>query len=551
MSGPKTRTRRVSRTARPGAARLRALAPVIALAFILPLTGCEDSAAPDPELEARQDQLAASAFSQFLRPPETPTDACTVTLSAGGGLAGDAAMIQDAIDAASPFDIICLTPGTYALTATLTVDSVDSITLRGLGDAPSDVELDWSLSVDTGVAVSAPGFWLENVWVHDPLVTGVVVTSSNASDNPSVMRKIKVSWGADASVDTNGPAGVAIRAGSYVIVEFSEFIGAILAGIQVTAGSSDVILRNNFSHANHLGIALTNSVDIELVSNDLSDNTGGLFVSNEPPASPTDPVLATEGVLVFKNEIRDNNRASFTDPSVGLPSMVPVGSGTVVIASTNNELRENWITGNVTTGVLYLTYFTASALSTGVWPLEADLPADYDPYPTNNFINDNIFEFDEDNDFFQEPAYNGLPVDPGFRFVWNLLNLVPDWPTAGTPKPFNPVPPCMANDLEVDTAFQPPYPDCPSNQANDPATNVNPGIIETLDRPVLMDGTLLDFDDIENTAPALCFGTASTPPTTWIGLDSPRRGYPISDTDPGRQAEFDCDLAELPSISFP
>ena len=126
----------------------------------------------DPtQLELRQAALAAVAAGTYDldNPPPTTDEDCTTTLEAGSDPNGDAQMLNDAVENASSWDVICLAPGTYQMgdadgnaNGTVFVSAVANLTVKGIGATPDDVLLDYAEQADDrGFDVTTPGFWIE------------------------------------------------------------------------------------------------------------------------------------------------------------------------------------------------------------------------------------------------------------------------------------------------------------------------------------------------------------------------------------------------------
>ncbi len=309
--------------------------------------------------------------------PQTRDDDCTTTLQPSGG--DDTNALATALEDAESGDVICLEEGTFDVRSTLFVSNNAQLTLKGIGPSPDDVVLDYAEAPDgDGIEVTTPGFTIENLWLKNTPQDSVVVRA----DDP-VFRKVFVTWDA-GSVLENGKYGIFPRAANNVLIEYSEVIGASDAGIYVGQCIGGVI-RNNKAFANVAGIEIENSQDVDVYENEAYDNTSGVLAFELPGLS-----LTGNNVLVRDNDIYCNNRANFAAEG-SIVAGVPAGTGALILSGENFEMRDNVIEGNVSTGVLIASAVVFCQINGDREDCLTGWPEGFDPYPTQMFLNGNIF----------------------------------------------------------------------------------------------------------------------------------------------------------------
>ncbi len=405
------RTRPASQLALLGAALLTALTGF----------GCSEEEEEEihPQLAYRQQLLAESLAYQFANPPETVAWDCTTTLMPGTDPNGDDAMLRTAVLNAESWDVICLEAGTYEMgmnggnpsPGTVTITSTANLTIKGIGESVEDMILDFDGQVNPkGFNVSAPGFWIENLWIKNTKNNGVEVKATNAEENPNVFRKLKVTWDA-GSVTENGAYSIYPTRSTYIIAEFSEVVGASDAGLYIGQVEHGIV-RYNYVHGNVAGLEVENSYDVEVIGNAVTDNTGGILALQEPGLARLD----NEKVLIRYNEVWANNRQNFAVPGTAV-SNVPAGTGLMAFAGTNIEFRDNDVHDNETTGLLIVSNVLLDDLDGGTSPYT--YPDGYNPYPGMIYSNQNTYE---DNGTDPDPllllalGFPPLPIEP---IIWD------------------------------------------------------------------------------------------------------------------------------------
>lgn len=285
----------------------------------------------------------------------------------------DQTTVQEALITAAEGSTVCLAEGTFTFTSEVSID-IDGLTLRGAGMDLTILDFSGQEvgSGGNGIKGSSDGLTFEDLQVRDTPGDGIRV--DDAED--VTFRRIRVSWTAAESQD-NGAYGVYPVGCDGVLIEDSIVNGARDAGIYV-GQSNDILVQNNEAYGNVAGIEIENSTDAEVRGNHAHDNTAGILVFNLPGLS-----REGFGTLVHDNLVENNNVPNFGVEGT-IVSVVPGGSGMIVLACDDNEFRDNVIRGNKTLGIVVFTYLR------GLFGSYDD--ESFDPNATGNWIHDNTFE---------------------------------------------------------------------------------------------------------------------------------------------------------------
>jgi parallel beta-helix repeat protein len=293
---------------------------------------------------------------------------CSVTLSPGDD---DQTLLQGALIEAESGDAICLSDGRYQLTGQLSLD-VDDVTVRGEPDTVLDFT--GQTSGANGLAVTSNAVTLEDLRIENTQGDGVRAT--NVSD--LAVRRVRVEWTRGPSPD-NGGYGIYPVSSTGILIEDSYASGAADTGIYV-GQSSRIVIRNNEVTQNVAGIEIENSTDAEVYGNRVHDNTGGILLFNLPGL----PVKDGKRARVYDNTIESNNHENFAE-SGNIVAMVPPGTGMFVLASDDNEVHDNTIAENQSSGIAVLSWYVAQRDEDG------RMDPEYDWFPERNYVHGNTF----------------------------------------------------------------------------------------------------------------------------------------------------------------
>jgi cytochrome c peroxidase len=244
----------------------------------------------------------------------------------------------------------------------------------------------------------------------------------------------------DMYIENTGVYGVYPVRCTDVLIERIE--GTLMNDAAIYAGKSEnVVIRDTLTYGNVIGIELENTVNGEVYNNHAHDNTIGIFIDLLPQL----PSKVSMYTKVHDNITENNNGENFGKPGTAV-SLIPPGTGMLILAADHVEVYNNTIRGNKTAGLAVFN------LNIGFSEEEIDVG----PNPEHNFAHDNIYEnngYDADkfvkdmlgdgfdiiwdgsgvNNRFDEPsAKTSFPPvlpsskwpDPVYNLYWRLLNFV-------------------------------------------------------------------------------------------------------------------------------
>lgn len=274
---------------------------------------------------------------------------------------------------------VCFCPGNFSFDKQLSL-TVPNVTVKGLGASPGDTILDFAANVGASggsdtMLVTADGFTIENLSIKNTPGNGIVVRQA---DKPT-FRKLKVSWDSPLAA-THGAYAVYPAECTDVLIEDCEVSGASDAAIYVGQGTGAIVRRNK-AFGSVLGIELENTTNGEVYDNEAYGNSGGIAVFLLGNLTKK----TAEKNLIRDNDIHDNNLTNFGDPKTFVAS-VPSGTGIIVLAADDTEIRNNKIQNNQSAGVLVVDYQLMVALVPG-----AKIDPMTDPDPEGTFIHDNTY----------------------------------------------------------------------------------------------------------------------------------------------------------------
>lgn len=302
-------------------------------------------------------------------PPPTFFDA------GGGSLTGeitatntievkDGQSIQDAVGKAEPGDLIRVYPGTYH--ETVYIDK-DNISLQGViikGAWPTlEGSKDGEKVLNDAILYSGSNILIENFKIQNFKGNGIM----GQAGNNFLLRN---NWVVDAGV-----YGIFPEFGKNGLIEHNVLSGIEDAAIYV--GMCDNIdVRHNEVFESVAGIEIENSRHCLVENNYCHDNTGGILVFITPGL----PIKTCFDVIVRDNFIINNNHANFGKKG-SIVSLIPPGTGMVIMAADEVVVENNIITGNDNAGI------SITDLSFGA---QLSKDPDVEPNPDNLVILDNV-----------------------------------------------------------------------------------------------------------------------------------------------------------------
>ena len=266
----------------------------------------------------------------------------------------------------------------YDLKTQLILDNKKNIKIQGAGMEQSVISFRNLKTGGEGVKIVGENILIENLSIEDAPGDGVKAQHTDGI----TFRKINVSW-------TNGDKS---KNGTYAIYPVqckNVVIDGCIASHSKDAGiyvgqSENIIVKNSLAFGNVAGIEIENCDNAEVFNNVARDNAGGILVFNLPGLPKSDG----RSTKIYNNEVIDNNHENFATPlgdgaNGNTVTMIPPGSGIVLLAAKEVEIYNNKILRNKTTGLAIASYQITG------FPSEAP---NWSPYTHDIYIHDNTYE---------------------------------------------------------------------------------------------------------------------------------------------------------------
>lgn len=295
---------------------------------------------------------------------------CDAYVMPGGD---DVANLQGVLIEAAEGSTVCMGEGTFMLNTEISI-SVNKLTLKGAGRDKTILDFSTQDIGANGIKISGDGVTVTAFTVRETPGDGI-----RGDDVAGItFDDVSVEWAAKMSMDA-GAYGFYPVGSSDVVIRNSRVIGARDAGIYV-GQSTNILVEDNEAYDNVAGIEIENSTGATVRRNHAYNNTGGILIFNLPGL----PVQDGKHTLVYENIVEGNNGENFGIPGTAV-SAVPPGVGIMILSSDENEVRNNTIRNNNSTGVVIVSYNDALGLE------PADDPS-FDAFPEGNWVHDNVFE---------------------------------------------------------------------------------------------------------------------------------------------------------------
>ncbi len=307
---------------------------------------------------------------------------------------GEGQTIQSVVDQALPGDTIEVTYAVYHEHVVLDVSDIKFLGIpNDKGEWPV---IDGQGVFADGVIASGNNFEMAFFAVRNFTSNGVLVEGA---------RKIYLH---DMYIENTGVYGVYPVRCTDVLIERIE--ATLMNDAAIYAGKSEnVVIRDTLTYGNVIGIEVENTVNGEVYNNVAHDNTIGIFIDLLPQL-PSKVSLYTK---VHDNISENNNGENFGKPGSSI-SIIPPGTGMLMLAADYVEVYNNTIRGNKSAGLAVFN------LTIGFSSEEIDVG----PNPEHFYAHDNIYE------------HNGYDAD---KFVKDLLGSGYDiiWDTSGADNHFD------------------------------------------------------------------------------------------------------------------
>jgi parallel beta-helix repeat protein len=273
---------------------------------------------------------------------------------------------------------IQIPPGFYDLNTQLILDNKSSIRIKGSGMDQTVLSFKNLKSGGEGVKIVGNQIIIEDLSIEDAPGDGIKAQHTDGI----TFRRINVTW-------TNGDKS---KNGTYAIypvqcknVLIDECIASHSKDAGIYVGQSEnIVVKNSLAFGNVAGIEIENSDNAEVFGNTARDNAGGILVFNLPGLPKADG----KGTKIYDNDIIENNHENFATPIGEGPNgntvtMIPPGSGIVLLAAKEVEIFNNRILRNKTYGVAIASYQVTG------FPAEAP---NWSPYTADVYLHHNQYQ---------------------------------------------------------------------------------------------------------------------------------------------------------------
>lgn len=290
---------------------------------------------------------------------------------------------------ASDSSIIELGEGHFIFSKSLILEGKNNVVIRGAGMNKTILSFKGQTEGAEGIRVAnCNNITLQGFTIEDAAGDNIKVTDTKGI----IFKRIRSAWTGEVNSE-NGAYGLYPVLCQNVVVQNCEVLGASDAGIYV-GQSKNVVISNNRVKWNVAGIESENSRDVLIFENHAYENTGGILAFDLPGLT-----MYGNNVHIFDNRVHDNNMDNFA-PAGNMVSIVPPGTGILILATQNVEVYQNLISDNKTIGIGIISYAILEALggedNTGGGGSREELESrheedvNYNPWVGNINIHDNL-----------------------------------------------------------------------------------------------------------------------------------------------------------------
>lgn len=268
--------------------------------------------------------------------------------------------------------------GFYELNTQLILDNKTAVRIQGDGMNKTVLSFRNLKSGGEGVKIVGKDITIEELSIEDAPGDGIKAQHTDGI----TFRKINVTW-THGDKSKNGTYAIYPVQCKNVLIDGCIASHSKDAGIYV-GQSEDIVVKNSLAFGNVAGIEIENCDRAEVFGNTARDNAGGILVFNLPGLPKGDG----RHTRIYDNDIVNNNHENFATPLGDGPNgntvtMIPPGSGIVLLAAKEVEIFNNRILGNKTYGVAIASYQVTG------FPAEAP---NWSPYTSDIFVHDNSYD---------------------------------------------------------------------------------------------------------------------------------------------------------------
>ncbi len=268
--------------------------------------------------------------------------------------------------------------GFYEFNTQLIIDNLSNLTIKGAGMEETILSFKNLKTGGEGMKVVGKNIVLQDFSVYDAPGDGLKTQNCETI----TFRRVNATW-TNGDKSENGTYAIYPVQCKNVMVDACKASHSRDAGIYV-GQSENVIVKNCTAFGNVAGIEIENCSNVEVFNNKAYDNAGGILVFNLPNL----PVADGKFTKVYKNEVYENNHINFAVPINESPNgntvtLIPPGSGIILLAAKDVEIFDNKIKDNKTVGIAIANYHITG------FPSEAP---NWSPFSSNISIHDNEYK---------------------------------------------------------------------------------------------------------------------------------------------------------------
>ncbi len=260
--------------------------------------------------------------------------------------------------------------GKYLLSKPLSMEGKKNITIKGAGSEKTVLSF---LNQTDG----ADGMLITNC--QNVTITGFTIQDAKGNNlklkgcDGVHIHHMNSTWttGADTA---NGNYGYYPVECKNVLMEYNEVSYCADAGVYI-GQSTNVEIHHCYAHHNVAGIEIENCINSDIYQNKAENNAGGILVFDLPKLFQANG----RNAKVWDNDCINNNFKNFGKPG-SIVSMIPPGSGMIIMATDSVDVFNNRIINSKTIGIAVVGYFiTQKQINDST----------YGPYCHSVYIHDN------------------------------------------------------------------------------------------------------------------------------------------------------------------
>jgi parallel beta-helix repeat protein len=290
----------------------------------------------------------------------------------------DVDQIVEAFILAEDSSTIDIPAGFYELTTQLILDNKTNVKIKGAGMDQTVLSFRNLKSGGEGVKIVGTNISIEDLSIEDAPGDGIKAQHTDGM----TFRRINVTW-TNRDKSKNGTYAIYPVQCKNVVIDECIASHSKDAGIYV-GQSENIVVKNSLAYGNVAGIEIENCNNAEVFGNTARNNSAGILVFNLPGLPKSDG----RDTKIYNNQVLENNHVNFAIPTGEGPNgntvtMVPPGSGIILLAAKGVEIYGNKILRNKTSGVSIASYQITG------FPAEAP---NWSPFTSEIYLHDNQYE---------------------------------------------------------------------------------------------------------------------------------------------------------------